>query len=306
VRWLSDALLILRRAARESLDDRVPTTAQAVAYSLFLAIPATLLLLLGVFSLVADERLLDDLIRRAETVMPEEAATLLQDSLQRTSDSTGSGVMLTLLGAALALWTTTSAAATLMEGLTTAYDRSDERSFLRKRVLGLVIVACLMVSALLVTGLLVLGPQVEGWVGGAVGAERLTAWLWWTAQWPLLVAALLLAFAVLLFLGPDADHGGWRLVSPGAVTAVVLWLAASAGFAVFTARFGSYEKTWGTLAAVVITLVWLWLTAAALLFGAEVNAEAERARDLTPTSPSRRAARRPASTPASRAGGGRS
>jgi membrane protein len=276
VHVVSEGLAVLRRAAREAVDDRVPMVAQAVAYSLFLAIPAGLLLVLGVFSLVADERLVDDLIARAETVMPEDAATLLQDSLQRTSASAGSGVLLTVLGAALALWTTTSAAGTLMEGLTTTYDRKDERSFLRKRLLGVVIVVCLLVSALLVTSLLVLGPQLEGWVGGALGAERVTAWVWWTAQWPLLVGALLLAFAVLLYLGPDADHVDWRLVSPGAVTAVVLWLVASAGFAVFTARFGTYEKTWGTLAAVVVTLVWLWLTSAALLFGAEVNAEAER------------------------------
>ncbi len=273
---LSETWLVLRRAAREAVDDRVPTTAQAVAYSPFLAIPAALLLVLGVFSLVADEQLVDDLIGRAETVMPEEVASLLQDSLQRTSASAGSGLLLTALGAALALWTTTSAATTLMEGLTTAYDRRDERSFLRKRILALVIVVCLLVSALLVMGLLVLGPELQRWIGGALDAERLTAWVWWTAQWPLLVAALLLAFAVLLYLGPDA-HMDWRLVSPGAVTAVVVWLSASAGFAVFTSRFGTYEKTWGTLAAVVITLVWLWLTSAALLFGAEVNAEAERA-----------------------------
>ena len=87
---LSETWLVLRRAAREAVDDRVPTTAQAVAYSLFLAIPAALLLVLGVFSLVADEQLVDDLIGRAETVMPEEVASLLQDSLQRTSASAGS------------------------------------------------------------------------------------------------------------------------------------------------------------------------------------------------------------------------
>ena len=81
---------------------------------------------------------------------------------------------------------------------------------------------------------------------------------------------------MLLYLGPDVDRPRWRLISPGAVTAVVVWLAASAGFAVYTANFGSYNKSWGTLSAVVITLVWLWLTSAALLFSAEVNAEVQR------------------------------
>ena len=106
---LSDTWLVLRRAAREARADRVTTTAQAVAYSLFLAIPASLLLVLGVFSLVADAQLVDDLIDRAETVMPQEAATLLRDSLERTSASSGSGILLTAIGALLALWTTTSA-----------------------------------------------------------------------------------------------------------------------------------------------------------------------------------------------------
>lgn len=273
---LAETWLVLRRAIAEAREDRVATTAQAMAYSLFLAIPATLLVLLGILALVADESLIDELIERAETVMPEEAVTLLRDSLERTSESAGSGVLLTLLGLALAVWTTTSAATTLMEGLTTAYDRDDERGFVRKRLHALAIVACLVLAALLVLGLLVLGPHLQRWVGGALGAESLTAWVWWTAQWPLLVGGLLFAFAVLLFLGPDLDEARWRLVSPGAVTALVAWLVASAGFALYTANFGSYEKSWGTLSAVVIMLVWLWLTSAALLFGAEVNAEAER------------------------------
>jgi membrane protein len=276
MRLLGDAWIVARRAVAEARRDRVTMTAQAIAYSLFLAIPASLFVLIGVFSLVADETLIDDLVARARTVMPDEATTLLRDSLRRTSESSGSGILLTLLGFALALWTTTSAATTLMQGLTTAYGREDERSFVRKRLLALVIVVSLVLGAMLVVGLLVLGPHAQRWIGGALDAESATAWIWWTAQWPLLVGGLLFAFAVALYLGPDTDQPRWRLLSPGAVTAVVLWLVASGGFALYTANFGSYNKAWGTLAAVVITLVWLWLTSAALLFSAEVNVEAQR------------------------------
>jgi membrane protein len=276
MRFLGDAWIVARRAIAEARQDRVAMTAQAIAYSLFLAIPASLFVLIGVFSLVADESLIDELVARARTVMPEEATTLLSDSLRRTSESSGSGILLTLLGFALALWTTTSAATTLMQGLTTAYDREDERSFVRKRLLALAIVVSLVFGAMLVVGLLVLGPHAQRWIGGALDAESATAWIWWTAQWPLLVGGLLFAFAVALYLGPDTDQARWRLLSPGAVTAVVLWLVASGGFALYTANFGSYNKAWGTLAAVVITLVWLWLTSAALLFSAEVNSEAQR------------------------------
>jgi membrane protein len=95
-------------------------------------------------------------------------------------------------------------------------------------------------------------------------------------QWPVLVAGLLFAFAVVLYLGPDVEQRSWRYITPGAVTALVVWLASSAVFALYSANFASYDKTWGTLAAVVVTLLWLWLTSAAILFGAEVNSEARR------------------------------
>jgi membrane protein len=264
---------VLRQAAKDSLDDSVPMIAQALAYALFLAIPASLLVVLGVFSLAADASTIESLIDRARTVMPDEAAALLQDSLRRTSESTGSGIALTIVGLALAVWTTTSAATTLMNGLTVTYDRKDSRKFVRKRLVALAIVIALVASAALVVGLLVLGPHLERWIGDAAGLPALTAWLWWGLQWPILIGGLLIAFSVVLYLGPDVDQRRWQPITPGAVTALVIWLVASAGLAFYSAHFGSYEKTWGTLSAVVVTLLWLWLTSAALLFGAEVNAE---------------------------------
>jgi len=276
--WVQDTWLVLRRALARARADDVTTVAQALAYSLFLAIPAAMLVVLGVFSLVADASTVESLISRAERVMPEEAATLLRDSLQRSTESTGSGLVMTVVGFALAIWTTTSAATTLMKGITVAFDGEETRGFARKRLLAGVIVVALVLAAALVVGLLVLGPHLETWVGDAIGAPTLTAWLWWTLQWPVLVAGLLFAFAVVLYLGPDVDPRGRRLVTPGAVTALVVWLVASAGFALYSASFASYDKTWGALAAVVVTLVWLWLTSAALLFGAEVNAEVWRRR----------------------------
>jgi membrane protein len=267
---------VLRRAVAEARDDNVTTTAQALAYSLFLAIPSMLLVILGVFSLVANAGDVNRLMQRLESVIPKEAASLLSDSLQRSTQSPHTGVAMTVVGAALALWATTSAATTLMQGITSAFDRSDERSFLRKRAVALVLVTCLLAAAGLVVALLVLGPFLERWLSAASGQPTLVGWAWWTAQWPILVAGLLFAFSVLLYLGPDVEQPRWRLITPGAVAAMVIWLAASGGFAFYTASFGSYNKTWGTLSAVVVTLVWLWITSAALLFGAEINAEVQR------------------------------
>jgi membrane protein len=267
---------VLRRAALEARDDDLPTVAQALAYSLFLAIPATMLIVLGTFSLVADEQTVESLIDRARTVLPAEAASLLRDSLERSTRSSGSGIVMTLVGLGLALWTTTSAATTLMKAITIAFDGEESRSFARRRLLAFLIVVTLVLAAMLVVGLLVLGPHLERWIGEAVDMPGLTALLWWTLQWPVLVGGLLFAFAVVLAVGPDVEQRTWTLVTPGAVTALVAWLLASGGFALYSANFGSYDKTWGTLSAVVVTLVWLWLTSAAILFGAEVNAEAQR------------------------------
>ena len=105
-------------------------------------------------------------------------------------------------------------------------------------------------------------------------------WLWWTAQWPVLVLGLLLVFATVLYLGPNVEHPRWQFLSIGTSIAVVVWLLASGGFALYVSQFSSYNKAWGSLAAVIIMLTWLWISGLALLFGAEVNAETERSREL--------------------------
>lgn len=285
---LRDAWTVLRRAVAEAREDRLTTTAQALAFSLFLAIPATFLVALGLFSILADEGALEELVERAGAVLPQEAASLLEDSLRRTAAASGGGILMTAGGFLLALWTTTSAATTLMEALTRMFDRPDARSFLRKRLAALAIVASLVLGAALVLGLLVLGPHLQRWIGDALGAPSLVGWVWWTAQWPILLAGLLASFASILYLGPNVDHPRWRFLTPGALLAVAVWLAASGLFAAYTSLFGSYNKTWGTAAAVVVTLVWLWLSGLALLIGAEVNAEAERSRELRQGKPAER------------------
>src|SRR5204862_6988729 len=104
--------------------------------------------------------------------------------------------------------------------------------------------------------------------------------LWWILQWPIALGGLLVAFAPLLYLGPDVEQPEWRFLTPGSLVAALLWIAASGLFAVYTATFASYNKTWGALSAVIVMLTWLWITGLALLLGAEINAEAERSRQL--------------------------
>jgi membrane protein len=270
---------ILVRAAKETVADNVPTLASAMAYNAFLTIPSILLVAVGVFGLVAGPGTVQSIVDKLEKVMPADAAHLLDQSLTRvTQASAGTSLTLTLLGFVLALWSLTGAMGTLMWGLNIAEDREDSRSFVQKRLTGLVMAAFVGLGFLLSFGLLVLGPQLSRWVGDAIGARTALTWIWWAAQWPVLVGGLLVAFGAVLYLGPADKPRKLRLITPGAVIAVVLWLAASGAFAFYTSRFGSYNKTWGSISAVIVLLTWLWLSSLALLFGAEVNAEVERER----------------------------
>ena len=157
----------------------------------------------------------------------------------------------------------------------------ERRSFVKKRYVALKMALVMGLAFALVAVLLMFGPVVERAIASRVGsAGMLVSVLWWVLQWPILLGGLLVAFAALLYMGPDVEHPKWRFLTPGSVIAALLWIVASGLFAVYTATFASYNKTWGSLAAVIVMLTWLWLTGMALLLGAEVNAEAERSRSL--------------------------
>jgi membrane protein len=289
-----DYVAIVKRAGREALDDDLTTFAGALAYSTFLAIPALLLLSLGLFSVLAGPEAVDTVLSKVATVVPSEAVTLIEDSLTRVTENQAGGIAMIAVGAVIAIWTATGAMTTVMSALNRMYEREETRGFLRKRLTALAMFVLALVAFGLSFGLLVLGPQLSGWVGEAVGLESLVSWVWWAAQWPILIAGLLVAFAGILYLGPNVDHPKFSFITPGALVAVLIWLAASGLFAVYVSMFGSYNKAWGTLAGVVIMLVWLWLSSAALLLGAEINAEAERSRELRRGEPAQHVIQAPA------------
>ena len=289
-----DYFAIVRRAGKAALDDHLTNLAAALAYYAFLAIPAALLVAVGVFNLVADDDLIAEIIQRLQGVVPQEAVMLIEQTLRRVIESqANSGIALVVVGSVLALWTVTGAMETLMWALNTAYDREETRGFFKRRLTALVMVVLLLIAFVLAFGLLVLGPHVSGWIGDAVGLEAVVKWLWWTVQWPVLILGLLLAFATVLYLGPNVDHPRWQFLSIGTAIAVAVWLLASGAFALYVSQFSSYNKAWGSLAAVIIMLTWLWISGLALLFGAEVNAETERSRELRRGEPAEAGLRAP-------------
>jgi membrane protein len=187
-----------------------------------------------------------------------------------------------IVGLVLALWTLSGAMQTVMWALNAAYERDETRGFLKRRLIAVALIVCTVLAFALVVVFLVLGPHVSTWVGEAVGNTTVVRWIWWTAEWPILLVGLLSMFAIVLYLAPNVVPPKWQFITPGALFAVAVWLIASGLFAVYTSNFASYNKTWGSLAAVIIMLTWLWISALALLVGGEINAELHRCRSLNP------------------------
>ena len=184
-----------------------------------------------------------------------------------------------VVGMVLALWSTTGAMTTYMAALNIAYKRDETRPFVRRRLLALAMVAC--IGACLPAGRRAASVRPDDRAlprPDARDREHASAISGGRRSGRSCIVGLLAAFATLLYLAPNVDQRRWTFLSVGSAAAVVVWLIVSGGFAFYTAHFSSYNKTWGSLSAVIIMLTWLWLTGLALLFGGELNAEAERIR----------------------------
>jgi membrane protein len=267
---------VLRRAFKRFKADHMTNIAAALAYYAFLTIPSSLLIAAGLFGLLAGPNAVADVIDKLNGILPAQAITLLEGSLKNLTQQNGTSIAVLSIGGVLAVWALTGAMENVMWALNIAYERDESRGFVRRRIIALEMLVFALIGFALAFGILVLGPHLSTWIGKAVGAETPTKIAWDIAEWPLLIAGLLFVFAGLRYLGPNLEHPRWRFLSLGAVVSLAIWLLASGAFSFYASRFSSYNKTWGSLAAVVVMLTWLWLSSAALLFGAEIDAEADR------------------------------
>ena len=277
----ADWKAIVIRAFKKFMENNAMMLASALAYSSFFAIPSVLIVATGLFTLIAGPQTITHLMQQLHGVIPSQATELLGQSLHRADAHPGTSIVLTIIGFILAVWSVTGAMNSYMLAVNIAYERKDKRSFVKKRIVALKMAAVISVAFALVAVLTIFGPVVEHAIASRIGqAGSVLNIVWWIAQWPILLAGLLVAFATLLYLGPDVEQRKWQFLTPGSLVAAVLWIAASGLFAVYTATFSSYNKTWGALSAVIVMLTWLWISGMALLLGAEINAEVERSRKL--------------------------
>src|SRR5262245_18054080 len=168
------------------VEDNMMMIASALAYSVFFAIPAVLLLAVGLFTLIAGPGTIDSLIHRFSHVMPSQATQLLSGSLHRLDQHPSTSIALTVVGFVLAAWSVTGAMTSFMTAVNIAYGCKDNRNFAKKRGIALLMAACICVAFVLVAILLMFGPQIEKRIGSSLGHASLVSYLWWIAQWPIL------------------------------------------------------------------------------------------------------------------------
>ena len=270
----------VRRTVREFSDDQCTDLAAALTYYAVLSVfPAMLAVVsvLGVFGRGAST--VDALLGIAKDVGPSSVSDTLRGPLESLSHSQAAGPAL-VLGLVTALWSASGYVGAFGRALNRIYETDEGRPFWKLRPLQLLItlVAVLLVSVVAIA-LVVSGP-IAAAVGRAVGLGSAAVTAWDIAKWPVLVGIVVLVIAILYHATPNVRQPKFRWMSVGAFVALAVWVAASAAFAFYVVRFSSYDKTYGALAGVVIFLLWLWITNLALLFGAELDSELERSRQL--------------------------
>jgi membrane protein len=255
--------------------DHVSIMAAGIAFYALLSIFPGMSALISIYGLVADPATIETQLNSLSGVLPQEALKLLSDQLHTLvaapRDKLGLGLLVSLL---IALWSATSGTGSLMQALTVAYEERENRGILsfygRAIVLTIGVGVFALLSLFLIAGIpAVIGllPLSELW------RDRISL-----IRWPLLAILAVAALGVLYRYGPARRNPCWHCLSGGTMAAAVLWLVGSAGFSFYVARFGSYDKTYGSLGAVVILLMWFYVTAYIILAGAELNAEIEKAR----------------------------
>jgi membrane protein len=270
----------LRRALKEFSDDQCTDLAAALTYYAVLSLFPAVLAMVSLVGIVGQgPRATDALLKIVADIGQPSVVEAVRGPLQSISRSTGAGLTL-VLGLLTALWSASGYVGAFGRAMNRIYEIGEGRPFWKLRPLQVVItLIAVVLVALVALSLVVTGPLAQA-IGSAVGLGSTAVTVWNIAKWPVLVAVVVLIVAILYYATPNVKQPRFRWISTGAAVAILVWVVASAAFGFYVANFSSYNKTYGTLAGVIVFLLWLWITNLALLFGAEVDAEMERARQL--------------------------
>jgi membrane protein len=270
---------VLKGTYKEFKADQLTDLAAALTYYGVLAIFPMLIVLVSILGLIGHSAT-QPLIQNLETVAPGPAKTIFQHAIQNIQSNQGAAGILAIVGLAAALWSASSYIAAFMRASNVIWDVEEGRPIWKTIPLRLGVTLLTVILLTLSAVAVVLTGSLAGKVGNLVGVGSTAVTVWDIAKWPVLMVVVAVILAILYYVSPNVRQPGFRWVTPGGVIAVVLWIAASALFALYVANFSSYNKTYGALASVIVFLVWLWITNTVILLGAELNAELERRRQI--------------------------
>lgn len=263
---------IIVRVKNQISDDNINIVAAGIAFYAFLAIFPAITALISLYGLVVDPQTVQQQFSGVSGFLPQQARQLLNQQLSQiaaqSSQSLGWGLVLSIL---LGLWSANKGSRALFTGLNIAYNEKSSRGFIKENALTLLFTLYAIAAVIISMILIVAFPAAVGNLGLPSVVQTLIGWL----RWLLLAALILLNLALLYRYAPDRDNPQWRWVSWGSVAATVLWLAGSWLFSLYVSNFGNYNETYGSVAAVIILLLWFLLTAFIILLGAEINSEME-------------------------------
>jgi membrane protein len=268
----------LKRTVKEFQDDNLSDWAAALTYYSVLAIFPALIALISILGLVG-ESATQTLLNNIADLAPGPAGDIVSGAIREISSSSAAGVAL-VLGLAGALWSASGYVSAFSRAANAIYEVEEGRPFWKLRPIQIGITTLMIfLLALAALAVVVTGPLAEQ-LGNVFGVGDTAVTIWDIAKWPVIVLVVITMISVLYYTTPNVKHPGFRWITPGGALALLLWVVASLGFAFYVANFGSYNATYGSIAAVIIFLVWLWITNIAILLGAELDAELEREREL--------------------------
>lgn len=270
---------IARKTLREFSDDQCTDLAAALTYYSVLALFPALLALVSLLGLFGQAGQTGQLVEVLSDMGAGSVADTIKGPLEQLTATSSAGVAL-VIGIAGALWSASGYVGAFGRAMNRIYEIQEGRPFWKLRPLMIVItLAAVVLAGLVAVGLVVSGPVARA-VGDAIGLGETAVTIWGVAKWPILLGLAAVVVAILYYATPNVQQPKFRWISLGAVVAIFTWVLASALFGVYVSQFSNYNKTYGSLAGVIIFLLWLWITNLALLFGAELNAEMERGRQL--------------------------
>lgn len=263
---------VLARTGREISNDNLTIVGAGVAFYAFVAVVPALAASIGIYGLIFDPAQVAQQITAFARMMPHEVLPLLEEQLKRITSDTGAAGLSAFMGIAIALWSSSSATKALIQGLNIAYGEKEKRGFVKLTLVALGLTLCIIAGVVSAIALVAVLPAVLNHLHLGSNVETILSW----ARWPILLGGFILALAILYRYAPSRENAKWRWVSPGAAVAAILWVGASGLFSLYVSKVASYDKTYGALGAVVVFLMWLFLSAFSVLLGAEMNAELER------------------------------